>query len=169
MVQIEDTPISMRGFASNGRSSAILAAAAMVWLSTAALLGYGYMHYQRLAAYQEAATRRVESMNTDLQAALEQLRNETQKTLQKLRTENALQQERIAQLEQRASLPSAGAGSTGAYQKVSSVRSTIAPPSATVMAGASAAEPLEVPANFRAPNWVPDYFSNERASAGRSE
>jgi hypothetical protein len=56
--------------------SAVLAAVAVIGLGASGWLGFGYMHYQRLAVARETALQRLEGANLDLQDTLKQLRDE---------------------------------------------------------------------------------------------
>ena len=149
--------------------SAALACAALIGLGTSVWFGYGYVHYQRIAVGEDAAMRRVESANADLQGALDRLRDDTQRRLQQLNADNDLLRVRVSELEQELSLPKSRRPRPS--PKTAAVRRTT-PASASVTAASGQTHPLAVPVsatptgskNFSAPGWVPNYFSDESAT-----
>ena len=150
-------------------SAAALAGVALIGLGACGWFGYGYVHYQRIAVGQDAAMRRVESANVDLQGALDRLRDDTQRRLQQLNADNDLLRVRVSELEQELSLLKSGRSRPP--PKTAAVRRTT-PASASVTAASGQARPLAVPVsatstvskNFSAPGWVPNYFSDESAT-----
>ena len=74
--------------------SLLLGTAAVLGLGSSVFLGIGYVRYERLALSQEAAMRRVESANADLQDALARMRDQFGSANQSL----GLAQSRIAEL-----------------------------------------------------------------------
>jgi hypothetical protein len=134
----------------------------VVLLATNAAFGYGYLHYRGIAADQETAIKRIESANADLQDALERIHDRTQRSVQQLGLDNRQLQARLSTLERGL------AGLQPGSKPPSTIERPAAPP-----APQAAAEPLSPsaiqgalmgpsgPANFIAPGWVPDYFSNE--------
>src|SRR6185436_8197955 len=74
--------------------SAALGGAAALGFGASVFLGIGYVRYERLALSQEAAMRRTESANADLQDALARMRDQLGSANQSL----GLAQSRIAEL-----------------------------------------------------------------------
>jgi murein DD-endopeptidase MepM/ murein hydrolase activator NlpD len=81
------------------RGSLVLGTAAAIGLGASVWLGIGYVRYERLALSQEAAVRRAESANADLQDALARLRDQLGTANQSL----GLAQNRMAALRDEAS------------------------------------------------------------------
>jgi len=75
-------------------SSILLGTAAALGLSASVFLGIGYVRYERLALSQEAAVRRAESANADLQDAMGRMRDQLGAANQSL----GLAQSRMAEL-----------------------------------------------------------------------
>jgi hypothetical protein len=135
----------------------------LVLLGTNAAFGYGYLHYRGIAAEQETAITRVQSANADLQDALSQMHDRTQRSVQQLSLDNRELQARLSALEQRL------AGLPPVSPRPPSMAASPAPPPAppattellspTTIQGALTGPSSS--ANFTAPGWVPDYFSNE--------
>jgi murein DD-endopeptidase MepM/ murein hydrolase activator NlpD len=75
-------------------SSILLGTAAAVGLGASVFLGVGYVRYERLAISQEAAVRRAESANADLQDALARMRDQLGSANQSL----GLAQSRMAEI-----------------------------------------------------------------------
>jgi hypothetical protein len=137
----------------------------VVLLGGNAVLGYGLLHYRAMATGQEAALRRAETANADLQDALDQMHDRTQRWVQQLGVDNRDLQARLASLEQRiAGLPPQAQSAktpsaTGNLVTTARPPATAEPPSPAAIQGALVGP--SGPGNFTAPGWVPDYFSNE--------
>jgi hypothetical protein len=130
-----------------------------------AAFGYGVLHYRAMAAGQEAALRRAETANAELQDALDRMHDRTQRWVQQLGVDNRELQARLSGLEQRiAALPPMAPSAkpptaTGNLPPPARPPTTAEPPTPAAIHGALVGP--SGPANFTAPGWVPDYFSNE--------
>jgi hypothetical protein len=145
------------------QGSVALIGAAAIWLIGTGWLGYEYAHHKQLVAEQGAVIQRAYSTNADLQEALGRMRDHSQKSIQQLTADNLALVTRITALELRLSLerpagrdpvashppalPGAGFGGVAAARKL------VAPPAITTVPDAGA--------NFTAPRWAPDYFTDE--------
>jgi len=134
--------------------------AAVIWLIVTGWLGYEYAYYQQLAAEQGAAIQRAYSTNADLQEALDRMRDQSQKSIQQLKADNLALVTRLTALELRLSPERpAGAGSVASPTPALPGKPQVgaaefaAPPAITAVPNAGA--------NFVAPNWAPNYFTDE--------
>ena len=145
------------------QGSVALIAAAAIWLIGTGWLGYEYAHSKQAAAEQGAAIQRAYSTNADLQEALDRMSDQSQKSLQQLTADNLALVTRVTALELRLSLerpagpgPVAGPGPAlpaPGFGGAAAARKLVPPPAATTAPNAGA--------NFTAPRWAPDYFTDE--------
>jgi hypothetical protein len=156
-------PGDMVAFAEPKRRLPALIPVAVVLLATNAAFGYGYLHYRGISADQETAITRVESANADLQDALNRMRDQTQRSAQQLSLDNRELQTRLAALERRLGrlepISAKPPSPTERPEPPPAPLAATGPPSASAIQGALKGQ--SGPANFTAPGWVPDYFSNE--------
>ena len=152
------------------RSATVLITASL-WLGVTGWLGYGCLHYRRIAADQAATTARMERVNADLQDALARLRDESQGRFQRLSADSRVLEERVIELEGRNTAdPERGSPKPSARTAQNSrpvpasPRIPVADVGASVPIAPTAVGMPETPNNFSAPNWVPDYFSDEGPS-----
>ena len=133
----------------------MLAAVAVIGLGASGWLGFGSVHYQRLAVARETALRRLEGANLDLQDTLKQLRDEIQMNRDEAAVERDGLRARVSELEQQLSLLR--------RENVRRPRAAVTVPEQRrqVAAVGSSASDMK---NFVPPDWVPDYFSSESGS-----
>lgn len=143
----------------------MLAAAALIGMAASAWFGYGFIHYRQIAVEQEAMMRRVEIANVDLQDALDHLRDDTQKRLQQLKTENDRLQVRLSELEQELVFLKPGAYPSpkiAADPKIIRTPGPVVAPSGRLPLSAFSVSAAPTGTkNFSAPRWAPDFFSDE--------
>jgi hypothetical protein len=142
-----------------------------VLLATNAAFGYGYLSYRATAAEQEAAARRAESANADLQAALDHTHDRAQRWVQQLSADNRDLLDRLSMLEQRVATlrPELSKPPTAAGRTAPPPAPTAATPRPSPADIQGALTGPSGPGNFTAPGWVPDYFSNESGAMTGSE
>lgn len=156
---------------SSAAPAALLAAAAVCLV---AYLANNYIADNRLAAEQDLAIRRLTSTNMELQVALDRLRDEKARRLQRFGSENDLLRARLSELEQHQSQLSAATPAT--TQKGNRKAGPTAAPAQPINVAPTGedsgrASAMQIPAvsslllegstNFRSPGWVPDYFNDE--------